>query len=107
MAKGRPFVLCPRRQGDHHCYRDLYKTTGKVLVAPPKVYPYFDVVVGFEWSRDPEIYAGGSVAPGMATHAGQIKCDDPDWEGYFGPAGWWLGVRLMTPPLQKRDCHAT
>jgi hypothetical protein len=31
------------------------------------------VVVGFECSRDPESYAGGSVATGRFTHAGQIK----------------------------------
>jgi hypothetical protein len=28
---------------------------------PPRRYPYFDVVVGLEWSQDPESYAGGSV----------------------------------------------
>ena len=27
----------------------------------PRRYPYFDVVVGLEWSHDPESYAGGSV----------------------------------------------
>jgi hypothetical protein len=31
------------------------------------------VVVGFECSRDPESYAGGSVATGRSTHAGQVK----------------------------------
>jgi hypothetical protein len=31
------------------------------------------VVVGFECSRDPETYAGGNVATGRATHAGQVK----------------------------------
>jgi hypothetical protein len=31
------------------------------------------VVVGFERSRDPENYAGGSVATGRVTHAGQVK----------------------------------
>jgi hypothetical protein len=31
------------------------------------------VVVGFEWSRDPESYAGGSLATGRVTHAGQVK----------------------------------
>jgi hypothetical protein len=28
---------------------------------------------GFECSRDPESYAGGSVATGRDTHAGQVK----------------------------------
>jgi hypothetical protein len=31
---------------------------------------YFDVMVGHVWSNDPEIYAGGSIATGRATHAG-------------------------------------
>jgi hypothetical protein len=31
------------------------------------------VVVGFECSRDPESYAGGNVATGRVTHAGQVK----------------------------------
>jgi hypothetical protein len=31
------------------------------------------VVVEFECSRDPESYAGGSVATGSVTHAGQVK----------------------------------
>ena len=32
-----------------------------MFCAPPRRYPYFDVVVGLEWSHDPESYAGGSV----------------------------------------------
>jgi hypothetical protein len=44
---------------------------------PPKV-PYFDVVVGLAWSNDPESYAGGSVATGTASDAGQVKGDDSD-----------------------------
>jgi hypothetical protein len=31
------------------------------------------VVVGSECSQDPQSYAGGSVATGTATHAGQVK----------------------------------
>jgi hypothetical protein len=53
-------------------------------------------VVGFECSRDPESYAGGSVATGRATHAEQVKGYEPDEEGYPGPPGWGLGVRLTT-----------
>jgi hypothetical protein len=39
---------------------------------------YFDVVEGLAWSNDPESYAGGSIATGRATHAGQVEGDDPD-----------------------------
>jgi hypothetical protein len=49
----------------------------------PRRYHYFDVVVGLEWSHDPESYAGGSVATGRISHAGQIKGYDPDKEGYL------------------------
>jgi hypothetical protein len=34
---------------------------------------HFIVVVGFECSWDPESYAGGSIATGRVTHAGQVK----------------------------------
>jgi len=37
------------------------------------MYPYFDAVVGLEWSNDPESYAGGSIVTGRASHARQVK----------------------------------
>jgi hypothetical protein len=40
---------------------------------PPNRYYYFDVVAGLAWSHDPESYAGGSVAAGRASHAGQVS----------------------------------
>jgi hypothetical protein len=40
--------------------------------------PYFDVALGFVWSHSSENYAGGSVAAGRASHARQVKGDDPD-----------------------------
>jgi len=37
-------------------------------------------VVGLAWSNDPESYAGGSVATGTVSHAGQVKGDGvPVW----------------------------
>jgi hypothetical protein len=50
------------------------------------------VVVGLECSRDPDSSAGGSVATVRVTHAGR----EPDEEGYPGPPGGGLGVRLTT-----------
>jgi hypothetical protein len=52
------------------------------------------VVVGFQCSSDPESYAGGSVATGRGTHAGQVEGREPDEEAYPGPPGWGLSVRL-------------
>ena len=67
-----------------------------VTVAPHRRYPYFDVVVGLVWSNDPESCAGGSDATGMASHARQVKGDDPDKKGYPGPPGWGIGCEADT-----------
>jgi hypothetical protein len=67
----------------------------------PRRYPYFDVVVGLVWSHDPKSYAGGSVCYLWASHARQVKGDDPDKKGYPGPPGWWFGVGEATPHSKK------
>ena len=36
-------------------------------------------------------------ATGRASHARQVKGDDPDKKGYPGPPGWGFGVGLTTP----------
>jgi hypothetical protein len=64
-------------------------------------YPYFDVVVGLVSSHDPKSYAGGSVCTGRASHARQVKGDDPDKKGYPGPLGCGFGVGLKTPHSKK------
>ena len=40
-------------------------------------------------------------ATGRASHARQVKGDDPDKNGYPGPPGWGLGMGLTTPPSKK------
>jgi hypothetical protein len=72
---------------------------------PHRRYPYFDVVVGIVWSNYSESYAGGSVATGRASFAGQVKGDDPDQKGYPDPPGWGLGVRLTTSHCKNYHCH--
>jgi len=42
-------------------------------------------------------------ATGRASHARQVKGDDPDKKGYPGPAGLGLGVRLTTPPCKQNS----
>ena len=51
--------------------------------------------------NDPESYAGGSIATGRATLAGQVKGEHPDKERYPGPPGWGLCVLLATAPRKK------
>jgi hypothetical protein len=41
-------------------------------------------------------------ATGRASHARQVKGDDPDKKGYPGPPGWGFGVRLTTPQSKKK-----
>jgi hypothetical protein len=40
-------------------------------------------------------------ATGRASHARQVKGDDPDKTGYPGPLGWGYGVELTTPHSKK------
>jgi hypothetical protein len=40
-------------------------------------------------------------ASGRASHARQVKGDDPDKKGYPGPPGWGFGVGLTTPHSKK------
>jgi len=58
-------------------------------------------VVGLAWSNNPESYAGSSIVTGRASHARQVKGDDPDKKGYPDPPGWDLGLGLTTPPHKK------
>jgi len=40
-------------------------------------------------------------ATGRASHARQVKGDDPDKKGYPGPPGWVFVVGLTTPPSRE------
>jgi hypothetical protein len=40
-------------------------------------------------------------ATGRASHARQVKGDDPGKKGYPGPPGWGFEVRLTTPHSKK------
>jgi len=44
-------------------------------------------------------------ATGRASHARQVKGDDPDKKGYPGPPGWGFGVGLTTPPSNKKKTY--
>jgi len=40
-------------------------------------------------------------ANGRASHARQVKGDDPDKKGYSGPPSWGFGVGFRTPHSKK------
>jgi hypothetical protein len=44
-------------------------------------------------------------ATGRASHARQVKNDDPDKKGYPGPPGWGFGMGLTTPHSKKPYCY--
>ena len=48
-----------------------------------------------------------TLATGRATLAGQVKGDGPDENGFPGPPGWGLGMRLTTSPRKKTNCCET
>jgi len=54
------------------------------------------------WCNGPERYAGGNVATGRATLAGQVKGEHPDKERYTGPPGWGLGGWVSTSSTDKK-----
>jgi len=58
------------------CERTARLEALMVVIAPQR-YPYSDVVVGLVQSHEPESYA----ATGRASHARQVKDDDPDKKG--------------------------
>ena len=58
-------------------------------------------MVGLAWSKDPEGYAGGSVASGKASHAGQVKGEKPDETEQSRPPGWGLRVRPKNSPRKN------
>ena len=61
------------------------------------MYPYFDIVIGFAWSNDPERYVGGNAATSRAAHVRQVEGDDPDKKGCPSSLCRVLGVGLTTP----------
>jgi len=46
-------------------------------------------------------------ATGRASHARQVKGDDPDEKGNPGPPGWGLGVGLTNPHHKITTCSET
>jgi hypothetical protein len=56
---------------------------------------------------NPRAMLAVAFATGRASHARQVKGDDPDEKGYPGPPGWELGVGLTTPHSKKIICSET
>ena len=53
------------------------------------------------WSNDSESHAGSSLATDRASHAGQVKDDDPDKKRYPGLPGWGLDRGADVPTSVK------
>jgi len=48
-----------------------------MAIMPHQRHPYLEAVVGLAWSNDTESYASGSIATDRASHAIEVKGDDP------------------------------
>ena len=58
-------------------------------------------MIGLAYLEDPEYYAGGSVATGRVSLAGQDEGETSDEERYPGPRGWGLRRWTNTPTPAK------
>jgi len=58
-------------------------------------------VIGLAHLEDPESYAGGSVAAGGVSLAGQDEGQRSGEERYPGPPGWGLRRWISTPKFAK------
>jgi len=48
-------------------------------------------------TRSPRAMLAVAYATGRASHARQVKGDDPDKKGHPSPPGWGFGMGLTTP----------
>jgi hypothetical protein len=51
---------------------------------------------------NPRAMLAVAYATGRASHARQVKGDDPDEKGYPAPTDWGLGMGLTTPNHKKK-----
>jgi hypothetical protein len=65
------------------------------------IYIYYNCATGLAYLEDPECYAGGSVATGRVSLAGQDEGERSDEERYLGPPGWGLRRWTSTPTHEK------
>jgi hypothetical protein len=65
------------------------------------------VAVGLACSNDLKSYAGGSVASGRVSQAGQVKSEVPDEERQHGPPGWGLGIGLTSQYRKNKFVEKT
>jgi hypothetical protein len=84
-------------------YRDTDRTIlmGNMQGIPPQRYPYFDVLVSLCDHTILRAMLAVAYATGRASHARQVKGDDPDRKGYPDPPCWVFGVGLTTPYTKK------
>jgi hypothetical protein len=65
------------------------------------------VAVWLACSNDLRSYAGGSVATGRVSQAGQVKSEVPDKARHPGHPGWGLGVGLTSQSRKNKFVEKT
>jgi hypothetical protein len=70
-------------------------------IRPPDGIPTLMKWRGFCGHMNPKVLLVVAYGTGRASHARQVKGDDPDEKQYPGPPGWGLGVGLTTPHCEN------
>jgi hypothetical protein len=71
------------------------------ILNPPEDIPALTYWWGLCGHMIPRAMLAVAYAIGRASHAREVKGDDPDKKGYPGPPGWGIGVGLTTPHSKK------
>jgi U3 small nucleolar RNA-associated protein 14 len=69
---------------------------------PPEGIPTLTLWWGLCGHIIPRVLLTVAYATDRASHAREVKGDDPDKKGYPGPPGWGVGVGLTTQHSKKR-----
>jgi hypothetical protein len=83
------------------CYCNCLDVTTPTIVKPSRQITEIFSSLSLSLSLSPKCYAGGSVATGRVSLAGQDEDERSDKERYPGPPGWGLRRWTSTPTLAK------
>jgi hypothetical protein len=88
---------------DNHLHSTIILIWATVKIPPGGV----SALSWLMWSNDLKSYAGGSVATGRVSQAGQVKSEVPDKDRHPGPPGFGLGIGLTSQSRKNKFVEKT